>query len=74
MLSQPSFEFYAIDDIDDLSPDEEHPDTEEDTGEDEKICGRVANPITLASGNKFQREADFEATGISPIEFVRYHN
>jgi YD repeat-containing protein len=25
-------------------------------------------------GNKFQREVDLEASGLSPIEFVRYHN
>ena len=60
--------------MEDLDPEEEHEETEEDAGEDKDPCDKVGNPISLASGNKFQREVDFEATGISPIEFVRYHN
>jgi YD repeat-containing protein len=34
----------------------------------------VGNPIAVSLGNKFQREVDFESSGISPIEFVRFHN
>ena len=74
MLTQPTFDIFAVDDIEDLDPEEEHEDTEEDSGEDKDPCDKVGNPISLASGNKFQREVDIEAVGISPIEFVRYHN
>jgi RHS repeat-associated protein len=73
--SQPSFTFTAIDDIEDANPAEEHPDFEEGVGENRaQQCDSVGNPIGLSLGNKFQREVDLPATGISPIEFVRYHN
>ncbi|RPH97280.1 MAG: hypothetical protein EHM68_08900 [Lysobacterales bacterium] len=73
--SQPSFTFTAIDDIEDTNPVEEHPDFEEGVGENRaQQCDSVGNPIGLSLGNKFQREVDLPATGISPIEFVRYHN
>jgi RHS repeat-associated protein len=73
--SQPSFTFTAIDDIEDTDPAEEHPDFEEGVGENRaQQCDSVGNPIGLSLGNKFQREVDLPAAGISPIEFVRYHN
>ena len=34
-------------------------------------CG---NPIAPATGNKFQREADFNATGAGTLELQRYYN
>ena len=75
MKTQPEFEFFAIDDIDDLDPEQEHPDVEEGVGEEEaRACGRVGNPISLAIGNKFQREVDIPQSGISPVRFIRYHN
>ena len=75
VVDQPTFDFFAIDDIEDLDPEQEHPDTEEGVGEEEgKACGRVGNPVSLAIGNKFQREVDIQQSGISPIEFIRYHN
>ncbi|MGD8579177.1 MAG: RHS repeat-associated core domain-containing protein [Lysobacterales bacterium] len=73
--SWPSFSFTAIDDIDDTDPVDEHPETEEGVGGNHgQQCDRVGNPITLSVGNKFQREVDLEAAGLSPIEFIRYHN
>lgn len=73
--SEPTFTFTAIDDIEDTDPVEEHPDFEEGVGENRaQQCDQVGNPVALSLGNKFQREADLEATGLSPIEFVRYHN
>lgn len=73
--SQPSFTFTAIDDIEDTDPAEEHPEFEEGVGLNRaQQCDSVGNPITLSLGNKFQREVDLEAFGLSPIEFVRYHN
>lgn len=75
MRTQPEFDFFAIDDIDDLDPEQEHPDVEEGVGEEEeRACGRVGNPISLAIGNKFQREVDIPQSGISPLRFIRYHN
>ncbi len=73
--SQPTFTFTAIDDIEDTNPEPDHPDFEEGVGENRaQQCDSVGNPVTLSVGNKFQREVDFESNGISPIEFVRYHN
>jgi RHS repeat-associated protein len=73
--SQPSFTFTAIDDIGDTDPLQEHPEFEEGVGEQRaQQCDAVGNPIMLSLGNKFQREVDLERTGLSPIEFVRYHN
>ena len=73
--SWPSFSFTAIEDIDDTDPDQHHPATEEGVGLNRaQQCDSVGNPITLSIGNKFQREVDFEAAGLSPIEFLRYHN
>jgi RHS repeat-associated protein len=73
--SQPSFAFTAIDDIEDTDPAQEHPEFEEGVGLNRfQQCDSVGNPITLSLGNKFQREVDLEASGLSPIEFVRYHN
>jgi len=73
--SAPTFTFTAIDDIRDLDPDQEHPDVEEGVGETRaQQCDSVGNPVTLSLGNKFQREVDLESHGLSPIEFVRYHN
>ncbi|NND55772.1 MAG: RHS repeat protein [Xanthomonadales bacterium] len=75
METQPEFDFFAIDDIDDLDPEQEHPDVEEGVGEEEgRACGRVGNPISLAIGNKFQREIDMPQSGLSPIRFTRFHN
>ena len=73
--SQPSFTFTAIDDIGDTDPAAEHPEFEEGVGLNRaQQCDSVGNPITLSLGNKFQREVDLEAAGLSPLEFVRYHN
>ena len=73
--SQPTFTFTAIDDIEDTNPELEHPDVEEGVGESRaQQCDKVGNPVTLSIGNKFQREVDFESNGLSPIEFIRYHN
>jgi len=73
--SQPTFTFTAIDDIEDTNPEQEHPDFEEGVGENRaQQCDTVGNPVALSLGNKFQREVDLESTGISPIEFIRYHN
>lgn len=73
--SEPTFTFTAIDDIADTDPVEEHPEFEEGVGENHaQQCDLVGNPVALSLGNKFQREPDFEAVGLSPIEFVRYHN
>jgi len=73
--SQPTFTFTAIDDIEDTNPEPDHPDFEEGVGENRgQQCDSVGNPVTLSVGNKFQREVDFESNGISPMEFVRYHN
>jgi len=75
MRTEPTFDFFAIDDISDLNPDQDHPDTEQGVGESKgKACDQAGNPIRLSIGNKFQREVDIPAAGISPIEFVRYHN
>ena len=40
-------------------------------GEPEACCG---NPINLATGNKFQKEVDYEGSGAFPLRFVRYYN
>jgi RHS repeat-associated protein len=73
--SEPTFTFTAIDDIEDTDPVPEHPDFEEGVGENlAQQCDFVGNPVALSLGNKFQREVDLEAVGISPIEFIRYHN
>ena len=73
--SQPSLTFTAIEDIEDLAPDQDHPDVEEGVGENRgQQCDYVGNPVALSTGNKFQREIDLESNGLSPIEFVRYHN
>ena len=62
-------------DIEDTDPALEHPEFEEGVGENGvQQCDLVGNPVALSLGNKFQREPDLEAVGISPIEFVRYHN
>ncbi len=34
-------------------------------------CG---NPITPATGNKYQRESDYIGTGLFPLEFTRHYN
>ncbi len=36
-------------------------------------CPLEANPVNVATGNKFQAETDFES-GSSPLKFVRYYN
>ena len=73
--SQPTITFTAIDDIEATDPELEHPDVEEGVGENRaQQCDSVGNPVTLSLGNKFQREVDFESNGLSPIEFIRYHN
>ena len=73
--SRPSFMFTAIDGIEDIDPVEEHPEFEEIVGYfGAQNCDRVGNPITLSAGNKYQREVDRPAVGLSPIEFVRHHN
>jgi RHS repeat-associated protein len=73
--AQPTFTFTAIDDIADTDPAQDHPDVEEGVGENRRQhCDAVGNPITLSLGNKFQRDVDVESNGLSPIEFVRYHN
>ena len=73
--AQPAFTFTAIDDIADTDPAQDHPDVEEGVGENRaQQCDAVGNPIALSLGNKFQREVDLESIGISPVEFVRYHN
>ena len=75
MVDQPTFTFTAIDSIEDTNPEQEHPDFEEGVGLNQaQQCDTVGNPIGLSIGNKFQREADLEPTGVSPIEFIRYHN
>ncbi len=73
--AQPTFTFTAVDDIEDTNPEQEHPDFEEGVGYNQaQQCDTVGNPIGLSIGNKFQRETDLESSGISPIEFIRYHN
>ena len=72
--SNQSFTFIAIDDILDTNPVFEHPLFEEGTGENPEQCDAVGNPIGVSLGNKFQKEVDIASSGISPIEFVRYHN
>jgi len=73
--SQPSFTFTAIDDIADTDPETEHPEYEEGVGlNGAQQCDMVGNPIGLSLGNKFQREVDLPQTGLSPLEFIRYHN
>ena len=73
--SEPTFTFTAIDDIEDTDPVEEHPDFEEGVGENQaQHCDVVGNPVAVSLGNKYQREVDMAAVGISPIEFVRHHN
>lgn len=73
--SEPIFAFTAIDDIADTNPAQDHPDVEEGVGENRsQQCDSVGNPVTLSVGNKFQREVDLESAGISPLEFIRYHN
>jgi RHS repeat-associated protein len=73
--SEPTFTFTAIDDIADTDPVEEHPEFEEGVGENRsQQCDYVGNPVALSLGNKFQREVDLDATGLSPVEFARYHN
>jgi len=75
MVSQAEFVFEAIDDIEDINPVTRHPDVEEGVGESgNNQCDSVGNPIGLSLGNKFQKETDLAAVGISPIEFIRYHN
>jgi RHS repeat-associated protein len=75
MISQPTFDFFAIDNIDDLNPEQEHPDTEQGVGlSSDQACDVAGNPVTLSIGNKFQREVDIERSGLSLVEFVRYHN
>jgi RHS repeat-associated protein len=73
--SEPTFTFTAIDDIEDTDPVGEHPDFEEGVGENQaQQCDFVGNPVALSLGNKYQREVDLAAAGISPIAFVRHHN
>jgi len=73
--TRPSFTFTAIDDIADANPLQDHPEVEEGIGETGgQRCDSVGNPIALSVGNKFQREIDLLSNGISPIQFVRYHN
>jgi RHS repeat-associated protein len=73
--TQPVYSFRAIDDIADTDPAMDHPNVEEGVGENRaQHCDAVGNPIALSLGNKFQREVDLESNGLSPIEFVRYHN
>jgi YD repeat-containing protein len=72
--SNPSFTFTAVDDIEDTDPEMEHPLLEEAVGENAQQCDSVGNPIGVSAGNKFQREVDIPQVGLSPIEFVRYHN
>ena len=75
MVDQPTFTFTAIDSIEDTNPEQEHPEFEEGVGLNQaQQCDTVGNPIGLSIGNKFQREVDLESTGVSPIEFIRYHN
>jgi RHS repeat-associated protein len=74
MITQPRYYFEAIADIEDTNPEARHPDVEEGVGENPEQCDIAGNPIALSIGNKFQKETDIERAGISPIEFVRYHN
>lgn len=34
----------------------------------------AGNPISIATGNKHQDELDFEASGHSPLKFIRFYN
>lgn len=55
-------------------PQQEGPDqpaNEEGTG---KECGKVLDPVTVALGNSFQQETDYERTGLSMLEFTRSYN
>ena len=37
-------------------------------------CVGKANPVNMATGNKFQVETDYRGAGMSPLEFVRTYN
>jgi YD repeat-containing protein len=37
-------------------------------------CGAVGDPITVASGNKFQQAVDYRSVGLNVIDFVRSYN
>ena len=34
----------------------------------------TCNPINISTGNKFQRELDYQGSGPQPLQFVRYYN
>jgi len=37
-------------------------------------CTRVSNPISFATGSKYQEELDYEGSGSFPLRFKRYYN
>ena len=59
-------------------PEPQDPGEELDIGQGDanemhgKACG--GNPIDIGSGNKFQREVDYQGVGILPLQIVRNYN
>lgn len=43
-------------------------------GKQRNCAGSVGNPINPATGNKFQTETDYEAQGLSGLEFFKSYN
>ncbi len=46
----------------------------EPTREDGKSACEDGNPISIANGNKFQREIDYQSNGLFPLEVIRSYN
>lgn len=53
-----------------IDPDD-NTDDEEDNGE---TCDAVGDPITIGTGNSFQKETDFQSPEPSILEFTRFYN
>ena len=49
------------------------PPTEQKNAGEPELCNGT-NPVNEATGNKFQREVDYQGAGDFPLQFVRYYN